>query len=75
MSFWLIEAAYLVAFDRHFEAELDELQAFEKQGMLALEDGWISVTPRGRFMVRSICMVFDRYLREKRPGGRYSRVI
>ena len=70
-----IEAAYLVQFDRHFAAELDELQAFEKQGMLALEDGWITVTPRGRFMVRSICMVFDRYLREKRPGGRYSRVI
>ena len=70
-----IEAAYLVKFDRYFEAELAELREFGKQGMLELEDGWISVTPRGRFMIRSICMVFDRYLREKRSGGRYSRVI
>ena len=70
-----IEASYLVEFDRYFEAELGELQAFEKQGMLELGDGWISVTPRGRFMIRSICMVFDKYLRDKRPGGRYSRVI
>jgi oxygen-independent coproporphyrinogen-3 oxidase len=70
-----IEAAYLVKFDRYFEAEFAELREFGKQGMLEFEDGWISVTPRGRFMIRTICMVFDRYLREKRPGGRYSRVI
>ena len=70
-----IEASYLVEFDRYFEAELGELQAFEKQGMLELGGGWISITPRGRFMIRSICMVFDKYLRDKRPGGRYSRVI
>jgi len=70
-----IEAAYLVKFYRYFEAELAELREFGTQGMLELEDGWISVTPRGRFIIRNICMVFDRYLREKRPGGRYSRVI
>jgi len=70
-----IESAYLVDFDRYFADELTELQEFGKQGMLELGEEWISVTPRGRFMIRSICMVFDRYLREKRPGGRYSRVI
>jgi len=70
-----IEASYLVEFDRYFEAELGELQEFEKQGMLDLEKDWISVTSRGRFMIRSICMVFDRYLRQRRDSPRYSRVI
>jgi len=70
-----IEASYLVPFDRYFASELGKLQEFEKQGMLDLEKGWISITPRGRFMIRSICMVFDRYLQDDGAGGRYSRVI
>ena len=71
----VIEASYLVPFDRYFASELGKLQEFEKQGMLDLEKGWISITPRGRFMIRSICMVFDRYLQDDGTGGRYSRVI
>jgi oxygen-independent coproporphyrinogen-3 oxidase len=70
-----IEAAYLVDFDHYFAAELDDLREFEEQGLLELEKGWISVTARGRFLIRSICMVFDRYLRTSAPQGRYSRVI
>jgi len=70
-----IEASYLVEFDRYFAAELGELREFEAQGMLELEKGWISITPRGRFMIRSICMVFDRFLRSEGAGKRYSRVI
>jgi len=71
----VIEASYLVSFDRYFASEIGKLQEFEKQGMLDLEKGWISITPRGRFMIRSICMVFDRYLQDDGTGGRYSRVI
>jgi oxygen-independent coproporphyrinogen-3 oxidase len=70
-----IEAGYLVDFDRIFAAELDDLADFERQGLLTLDDDWISVTPRGRFVIRNICMVFDRYLRERTPAGRYSRAI
>jgi oxygen-independent coproporphyrinogen-3 oxidase len=70
-----IEIAHLVDFDRYFETELRELRGFEKEGMLTVGDDWISVSPRGRFMIRSICMVFDKYLRAGRPGGRYSRTI
>ena len=35
----------------------------------------IVVTPKGRLLVRSICMVFDRYLREKRERATYSKVV
>ena len=70
-----IEASYLVDFDRYFAAELDDLRELERQGLLKAEKEWISVTARGRFLIRSICMVFDRYLRASAPQGRYSRVI
>jgi oxygen-independent coproporphyrinogen-3 oxidase len=33
------------------------------------------VTPRGRLLVRAICMVFDRYLRARAARAGYSKVI
>ena len=70
-----IEIACRVDFDRYFARELAELREFEKEEMLVAGDEWITVSPRGRFMIRSICMVFDKSLRAGRPGGRYSRTI
>ena len=70
-----IEIAHLINFDRYFATELAELRELEKLELLSIEDGWITVTPKGRFLIRSICMVFDRYLRHDQEVRRYSRVI
>ena len=34
-----------------------------------------AITPKGRLLVRAICMLFDRYLRESRQRASYSKVI
>ena len=70
-----VEIAYLMDFDRTFAAELEDLREFEALGLVVNEDGWLTVTPRGRFVIRNIGMVFDRYLRRDREVRRYSRVI
>jgi oxygen-independent coproporphyrinogen-3 oxidase len=70
-----IELAYLVDFDRYFRDELADLRRLEKEGLVALTPEWVEVTPRGRLLVRSICMVFDRYLRERQARASYSKVI
>jgi oxygen-independent coproporphyrinogen III oxidase len=70
-----VEVAYLIEFDRYFAAELDELEDLEAAGLVELESGWINVTPKGRMLIRNICMVFDRYLRVSHETARYSRVI
>ena len=44
-------------------------------GLVQLDDEWIVVTPRGRMLIRNVCMVFDKYLRRERETMRYSRVI
>jgi oxygen-independent coproporphyrinogen-3 oxidase len=67
--------SYLIDFDRYFSAELAELREFEQLGMVEIDDYEIRVTPRGRLLVRNICMVFDRYLRQDQERRRYSRVI
>ena len=55
------------------------MKKFEDDGLLTVDDEWISVTPKGRLLIRNICMVFDRYLgmaREIAPQPlRYSKTI
>ena len=70
-----VEIAYLIDFDRYFAAELADLREFETLGLVTNEDNWLTVNPRGRFVIRNIAMVFDRYLRRDREVRRYSRVI
>ena len=75
LSIESIEDAYLVNFRSYFAAEMQELRRLQEEGLVDVNDEWISVTPRGRLLVRIICMVFDRYLREARARAQYSRVI
>jgi oxygen-independent coproporphyrinogen-3 oxidase len=70
-----IEIAHLIDFDRYFSAELTELRELERCGLLELDGRWISVTAKGRMLIRNVCMVFDKYLRREREIQRYSRVI
>ena len=44
-------------------------------GLLTLDPDWIGITPRGRLLVRAVCMVFDRYLRLDSETVRYSKVV
>ena len=70
-----VGVTYLIDFDDYFSRELEELREFEAAGLLKLRGGWITVTPKGRMLIRSICMVFDRYLRNDRETRRYSRTV
>ncbi|HEX4943676.1 MAG TPA: oxygen-independent coproporphyrinogen III oxidase [Usitatibacteraceae bacterium] len=70
-----IEAAHLVKFDDYFAFEIEALKEFEELGLVEREPGWIAVTPKGRFFVRAICAVFDRYLRADKARVAYSRII
>jgi len=67
--------AYLIDFDQYFATELAELREYEKEGLLEISPQWISVTPKGRMLIRNICMVFDKYLRTRKQHATYSKVI
>jgi oxygen-independent coproporphyrinogen-3 oxidase len=75
VEFAAIEAAHGIAFDRTFAAELAALRPLADDGLVEIARDRIDVTPRGRLLVRSVAMTFDRYLREERERARYSRVI
>lgn len=71
----VVEISHLIDFDRYFATEIGELEDLAASGLLTLEDGWITVTAKGRMLIRNICMVFDKYLRHDYALKRYSRVI
>jgi len=75
VSFKRIEADHAIAFRRYFGPELESLRPLVDDGLVEIEPDAVKVTPRGRFLVRTVAMVFDRYLREQREQVGYSRVI
>jgi len=70
-----IELAHLIDFRKYFAPELEELRRLEADGLVERRDDWIVVTARGRLLVRVVCAVFDRYLRERQARAQYSKVI
>jgi oxygen-independent coproporphyrinogen-3 oxidase len=70
-----LEQAFPIVFADYFAPELEKLQALADEGLLAIGPGYLSVTPKGRLLIRNICMVFDRYLNEQPAAPRYSTTI
>ena len=70
-----VETKWHFIFATHFKSELEDLQKMQADGLLLLEDDFLRVLPAGRLLVRNICMVFDRYLRNGNDQSRFSKVI
>jgi oxygen-independent coproporphyrinogen III oxidase len=64
-----------IDFDSYFATELGELSEYAREGLLLMSADRIAVTPKGRMLIRNICMVFDKYLRTRTEHARYSKVI
>ncbi|HLA43698.1 MAG TPA: oxygen-independent coproporphyrinogen III oxidase, partial [Aggregatilineales bacterium] len=70
-----IETRHRINFNEYFENELHTLKVMEADGLLNLDVERIRVSPRGRLLIRNICMVFDKYLRQTQSEQIFSRVI
>jgi oxygen-independent coproporphyrinogen-3 oxidase len=70
-----IAIAHLIDFDAYFAQELEMLAQHEREGLVRLDDEWITVTPQGRLLVRVLCMAFDKYLWAAQRRAQYSKVI
>ena len=75
LSFADIEKQFNLKFADYFAQELSELAAMAQDGLLGLDAEGLVVTPRGRFLIRNICMVFDVSLRAANAQTRFSKVI
>ncbi|MFZ0790543.1 MAG: oxygen-independent coproporphyrinogen III oxidase [Chromatiaceae bacterium] len=70
-----VEHRWGIDFVHYFAGALDRLAAMVDDGLLALDAGTIRVLPRGRLLIRNICMAFDAYLAAKTGPVGFSKVI
>ncbi|WP_024888872.1 oxygen-independent coproporphyrinogen III oxidase [Luteimonas huabeiensis] len=74
----MLERRFAIDFRVYFADALARLRPFEGDGLVRVERDRISVTARGRLLLRNIAMCFDRYLAASPPAQdapRYSRAI
>lgn len=74
LSMPVIEQQFGIDFADYFRVELEELAVMQQDGLLQLDKDRITVLGAGKLLIRNICMIFDKYLREKNEQ-RFSRVI
>jgi oxygen-independent coproporphyrinogen-3 oxidase len=75
LSIPALEQAFPIAFAKYFEPELERLRELERDGLVTLSPDWITVTMKGRLLIRNVCMVFDRYLAARAAGPSHSQTI
>lgn len=63
------------SFEDYFAEDLDLLAPFINDGLVECHGKGLQVTPKGRLLVRNVCMCFDVYLRQKARMQQFSRVI
>ncbi|WP_296806397.1 oxygen-independent coproporphyrinogen III oxidase [Thiocapsa sp.] len=69
------EAAWDIRFDDYFADALMKLRDMAGDGLLEVDAHKIRILPRGRLLVRNICMAFDAYLATKTGPIGFSKVI
>ena len=68
---------YRADFAEYFAEEMPDLQRIAELGLIEWqpETGSLNVTPKGRFLIRNIAMIFDYYLRHKETKAKYSQTV
>jgi oxygen-independent coproporphyrinogen-3 oxidase len=75
LSIPAFESAWDIRFAQYFADALGRLESMAADGLLEIGDGTIRILPRGRLLVRNICMAFDAYLATKTGAIGFSKVI
>ena len=75
LDYLAIEQPFGISFASYFAEDLQLLAPFERDGLVERNEQGIRVTPRGRLLIRNICMCFDIYLRQQARTQQFSRVI
>lgn len=75
LEFSAVEAQWDLIFKDYFVEDMKLLMPLAKDGLVDITENAIEVTPKGRLLIRNICMCFDAYLRQKARMQQFSRVI
>jgi oxygen-independent coproporphyrinogen-3 oxidase len=75
LDFSAVEQCWGIDFPSYFADSLEKLTSMQADELLRLDAKGIQVLPKGRLLIRNICMVFDAYLAAKQGAIGFSKVI
>ncbi len=75
LDFSKVGEKWNISFSDYFASELKQLKSMQDDELINISGSMLTVMPKGRFLIRNICMIFDAYLKQKDDGQRYSKVI
>lgn len=70
-----ISREFEIDFATYFQIEISDLKQLEDLGLVKVNDKGFEVSSVGRFLLRNIAVIFDKYLRVTQDKKRYSQVI
>jgi oxygen-independent coproporphyrinogen-3 oxidase len=75
LSFDDFGAEHSIDFRTYFAPEIKRLQALAEDELIELDQSGVSITQKGRLLLRSIAMIFDRYIDQAENDNRFSKAI
>jgi len=75
LSFDDFGAGHGIDFREYFAAEIKRLTPLADDGLIVLNQSGVEITQKGRLLLRSIAMVFDRYIDQAENDNRFSKAI
>ena len=75
LDFADVERHWGIDFHDYFGRSLAKLEGMQHDGLLEVDGHGIGVLPKGRLLIRNICMAFDAYLEAKQGPIGFSKVI
>ncbi|MGB5624135.1 MAG: hypothetical protein WBM61_00275, partial [Woeseiaceae bacterium] len=75
LSFDDFSTEHDIDFREYFKTQIKRLAALVDDGLIELDDSGIAITQKGRLLLRSIAMVFDRYIDQSENDNRFSKAI
>ena len=75
LSFAEFGEKHRIDFASYFATEIECLQPLADDGLIELDSSGVSITQKGRLLLRSIAMVFDRYIDQAQNDNRFSKAI
>ncbi|BFU60868.1 oxygen-independent coproporphyrinogen III oxidase [Rodentibacter abscessus] len=75
LDFAEIEKQYNIRFTEHFAEDLTLLKPLIEDGLIHLTAQGLLVPPKGRLLIRNICLCFDAYSRVAAKRQQFSRII
>ena len=75
LKFADIESKFKIDFKNYFADEITRLTVMSDDALIEMDSQSIQVTAKGRLLIRNVCMVFDRYLKDTQSNQRFSKAI